>query len=121
MPTKSDRSKPTPTEEEIEDVIEDCAKELAKKDYDNGPQQRLSLFVKKTPGSELETRVRVNHDNATPLPPLSENEVHLYRYPRPDNFNEEEEVNWWLSGEGVKDDGLEFFEYRRTGPADARA
>lgn len=119
MPTKSDQSKLTPTEEEIEGVIQEYAEELAKKDYHNGHQKRLSLFVKRTPDGDLETRMIVNSKQGTPLAALSENEVHLYRYPQADNFDGEEHRDWWLSGEGVKEKGIEFFPHRRTGPADA--
>lgn len=101
-----------PTRIDIERAIEDNAAELAEAEQNASPgTTRVSLLVWKDDDG-VGSRVRTDNDNATPIPELAENEVYLWKVAGVLEWYESEHREWWLSGEGVEDQGIEFFDHR---------
>lgn len=109
-----------PTDHELRAAIEANAADLARADEHGTPgTTRISLLVEKRDG-DVTARVRADTDNATPLPALDENEVYLYRLAPARDWDEDSHREWWLSGDGVREAGLDYFEHRRDGPVPTR-
>ena len=111
-----------PTRIDIERSIEDNAAELAEAEQNASPgTTRVSLLVRRDTGDvseearmssdDVSARVRTDHRHATPIPELAENEVYLWKIADVLEWHESEHREWWLSGEGVEDEGIEFFDH----------
>jgi hypothetical protein len=110
-----------PTDREIRNAIDNNAAELAEAEENGIPgTTRISLHVERQSDGEVVGTVKTHNSNATPLPGLNANEVYLFRIADALDWNEEEHREWWLSGEGVKEDGLDFFQHRLEGPSEPR-
>lgn len=110
-----------PTDREIRNAIDNNAAELAEAEENGIPgTTRISLHVERQSDGEVVAQVNAKNPGATPLPGLDANEVLLFRIACDLDWNEEEHREWWLSGEGVKEDGLDYFERRLEGPSEPR-
>lgn len=108
-----------PTDREIEETIKAHAAEIAQAEDEGVPgNTRVSLLVNKDENGEISARVSSSHRNATPLPGLQENEVLLWYITPARDWEDASTREWWLSGNPIKEDGLDYFEFRREGPAD---
>lgn len=99
-----------PAEHEIRTAIEANAAELAKAEDKSVPgTTRVSLLVGKE-SDGITARVRTDNRNATPIPPVSDNKVYLSRVAVAHDFQEDAHREWWHSGAGVEEEGLDFFD-----------
>jgi hypothetical protein len=110
-----------PANQEIAEVIETYATEIAEAEYEATPgNTRIALSVKKEQNGEITGQIHTDNVAANALPALSENEVYLWRRARVLDWSEELHQERWLSGQGVQEEGLEYFTHRHDGPAEAR-
>lgn len=100
-----------PTRHDIRTAIDANAVELAEAEQGATPgATRVSLLVRKE-NDGVTARVRTDNSNATQIPPLNENEVYLWRIADAHEFQSDEHREWWLSGEAVEDEGVDFFDH----------
>lgn len=109
--TEIGSDQPPRVQEAIELHAEDIAIYLNK---GTPGETRVSLRV--TP----EGAVRVySQDKTEPLPELQEGELVFWTICEAMDWEDERQREWWLSGEGVIEEGIETFDHVREGPADA--
>lgn len=96
-----------PTQRQIRTEIERRAADLANEEYQGIPgTTRVVLWVHADAGS---TVLSVNR-NAVPVPESEEGVAVLWKVATPMDWNSESDEEWWLSGEGVKEQGTGYFD-----------
>lgn len=105
-------------EKTIEREILKHKEEIAKA-YDNARygygNTRVSLIIKETEQG-IESYVKTAQKDATPFPKLEENEIQLYTYVEPNEYQNKGDREWAREGGFVKQRGIDYFDNIRKGP-----